>query len=78
MVKTPREKGIAGSSPAESTWYYIYYRSGRDVMYDRTMPRCDLGGRTVPETWAEERVNELRQRGKEAWCTTDVLRHAFY
>ena len=32
--------------------YYIYYRSGRDVMYDRSIPACTLGKR--PELWAEQ------------------------
>lgn len=56
--------------------YYIYYRSGRDVMYDRSIPPCTCPRR--PELWAEERVQELRRRGKDAWWCTDVLRHAFY
>lgn len=49
--------------------YYIWYRSDRDFVYERTV--CS-------EHYADQRVAELRKRGKEAWWTTDVLTGFFY
>jgi len=49
--------------------YYVWYRNGRSIIYERTMPS---------ERYADERVAELRKRGKEAWWTTDVLNGFFY
>lgn len=50
------------------THYYVYYRSGRDVMFDRSYEK---------QGYADERVAELRTRGCEAWWVTDVLKCAF-
>jgi hypothetical protein len=49
--------------------YYIWYRLGRSIIYERTVSS---------EHYADERVGELRKRGKEAWWTTDVLNGSFY
>ena len=49
--------------------YYIWYRSGRDFIYERTVSS---------EHYADQRVAELRKRGKESWWTTDVLTGFFY
>ena len=51
------------------THYYIWYRNGRGIMYERTVSSA---------RYADERVAELRERGKEAWWTTNVLNGFFY
>jgi len=51
------------------THYYVWYRNGRSIIYERT---CGT------EESADSRVKELRKRDKEAWWTTDVLTGFFY
>ena len=62
-------KVVLGKERWVADWYYVYYKSGEDWVYERT---CGS------EAAAKERVEELKKRYDDANYYDDVKEGAFY